>query len=146
MREEKKGFTLIELVISLGLVSLLCSVAFAFSFQNIRSNSLLTATQGVVFSLRQAQTFARAGEGDVPWGVYVQSGSITVFAGGSYATRDTSLDRLLSISDDVVFSGDTEFVFSAFSGEPYWSGGMVLAIPDISSTSVSVNVEGTVIY
>ena len=146
MREKKRGFTIIELIVVLGIISLLCTLAFRFSFTGIRENEVSGAVQGFVFAARQAQIVSRAGEGNAPCGVYAQTGGITVFQGESYATRDASLHRIFSVADSVSFVGDTEIVFDHFTGKPDAGGVLVISSPGGPSVSVTINAEGMVGY
>ena len=90
--------------------------------------------QATAQSLRQAQAFSQAVASDTTWGVYVQTGSVTLFQGSSYATRTTAFDETLEFPDSVDVTGVTEVVFSKLTGEPSSTGVMTFTSPTKTET------------
>ncbi|MBI4256963.1 prepilin-type N-terminal cleavage/methylation domain-containing protein [Candidatus Uhrbacteria bacterium] len=116
------GFSVIELLIVLAILTLLlASVPFVMtSFQE--SRLMDTAVQSTVQSLRRAQVLSQAVEADASWGVFLQTGSVTLFQGSTYAARNTTFDEVLEFSDSIQVSGVTEVVFEKLTGEPSATG------------------------
>lgn len=107
----KKGFTLVELLIVLGIFAVMSGVVLG-SYRTYDSNALFAnATEDVVLALRQAQVYgsgAKGGEGvcggltafDCSYGVYFSmaapaSNGITVFA-------DTNNNHVYNVGDAVI--------------------------------------------
>jgi len=117
-----KGFTLIELIIVLGiLVSVaVLSLPFIQSFQ--ASSDLYTYVDTISRTLQRAQQQAIAGQGSSSWGVYFDNPNkkFILFKGDNYAGRDPNYDQetkypaIFSVSTDF---GD-EIHFSLYSGRP----------------------------
>lgn len=141
-----RGFTLIEVLLSIALISLIVGIGTPLyqSFQN--KNELDIATTTVVQSLRRAQTLSRTGEGDSAWGVRIALGSITVFRGTVYATRNQSFDENFQMSTQILPSGLTEVVFQKFTGTPQSSGTLTLTLNATDTVTVGINDYGTITY
>ena len=143
---KKKGFTLIELLLSIALISALAYVSLPVyqSFQI--KNDLNIATTTIVQSLRRAQMLSQNMEGDSSWGVSITSGSVTMFKGASYATRDANYDEINSMSPVITQSGLGEIVFTKLSGSPSTTGTITLnnSITSLETRSITINSEGMV--
>jgi len=142
----KKGFTLLEITLSIGLLAILSVIALPVyrSFQ-LNTESANTSTI-VAQSMRRASALSRAGQDDTTWGVNVQPGTVTVFRGASYATRDTTYDEDFDIPSNVSVSGLSEVVFDALTGNSASTG--VLTLTDVNGgvKTVTVNENGMVEY
>lgn len=141
-----RGFTLVEMMLSVGILSLLAGLSLPVyqSFQN--RNELDLNTQNLVSALRRAQTYARGMHGDSQWGVSVQSNTITLFKGTSYATRDTAYDETSAISASTATSGLTEIMFAKLSGAPATTGNVTLTSTNNDVRTVTINAKGMVSY
>jgi len=140
------GFTIAEVLITIGIVGLLVvlSIPVYESFQ-VR-NDLGTAKNNVVQSLRRAQTLAGASDGDTSWGVTVQSGSIVLFRGASYAVRDTTYDETFTLPGTITASGTTEVVYAKFTGMPQSTGTITMTAVNGQTSTISINEKGTLTY
>src|SRR3989344_8203700 len=122
-----KGFTLLEVILSLAIVAILTGLSLPVYRTLMTKNDLDIATVTVVQSLRRAQTLSQAVDGDTNWGVKVQSGGITVFKGTSYAARDATYDETFVIPDTITTGGVTETVYSKLFGAPQTTGTVTLS-------------------
>ena len=140
------GFTLIELLLSMAIIS----TVFVFSAPLLNSfhwnAELNNATNSTVQSLRRAATLARSGQEDSQWGVRINSGSVTLFKGTSYATRDTAFDEGLNFATSITTGGINEVVFSKLTGLPVPTGTIIFTSPQGQARSVVVNSEGGLSY
>lgn len=141
-----RGFTLLEIILSLALVAILSSAGFVFSRTILIDADLDKAATGFAESARRADMLSRGVDGDSTWGVHAQPGSITLFKGGSYVTRDTSVDETIDLPLTITPSGTTEFVFSKLSGFPAASGTLTLTGFQGQSRSITINGKGTLSY
>ena len=117
-----RGFTVIELLVVIAIIGLLL-MAFPVAITSFQeSRQIGTAIQATVQSARRAQALSRATASDASWGVSVQTGSVILFQGASYATRDAAFDEVLEFSDAVQVTGITEIVFDKLTGEPDVTG------------------------
>lgn len=143
LRHIQAGFTLIEAVLSVALISIIASLSLPFyqSFQT--RNDLTSSAQSVAEMLRRAQTYSRANNGDAQWGVNLQAGTVTLFKGTSYASRSSGFDETIAIPTPITLSYSGDIVFSKLNGFP-----ASIATETFSSNgntkTISVNAKGMV--
>lgn len=140
------GFTLIEVMLSVAAIGIIAGISVPVyqSFQ-VR-NDLDIATTETVHSIRRAQVLSQAVDGDTGWGIKIQSGSLTVFKGTSYATRDTTYDELFDMSTSTTPTGVSEIVFEKFTGLPETTGTITLTSNTNETRTITINAKGTVSY
>lgn len=145
MKNRRAGFTAIELLLSVALIGLLAGLS-APVYQTVQNrNELEVATISLAQALRRAHTLSIAVEGDSSWGVSLSSGTITLFKGTTYATRDSAFDEVTSINSGITVSGTSEYVFEKFTGEPI-AGETILIGVHGATTTITVNEKGTIGY
>lgn len=141
-----KGFTLIEVLLSVAIIGLLTGVSLPIYASFANRNDLEVTTENIVRSLRRAQSYSRAVNNDSQWGVAIQSGTIVVFKGATYATRDTAFDEATIIPNNVSTSGFSEVVFSKLYGAPSATATINLNTINNDTRTVTLNAEGMVNY
>lgn len=143
---KRQGFTLIEILLSITCLAIVSAVAIPIyqSFQ-VR-NDLNIASNTVLSSLRRAQIISQAPDGDTSSGVKLQSASITIFRGVSYAARDITLDEIFDVPTDISFSGVSEIVFSKTFGLPSSTGNIVLTSNINETKTITINEKGMLSY
>ena len=118
--QRSRGFTLMELIIIMGLLASL----FVFSSINLlrpqRSSSLEVTLTQVVADLRHQQLKAMTGEnGGGDFGVYFETGSYYLFSGSSYTPGDPANSQV-DLESTLQFSAvsvPNPLVFQAGSGD-----------------------------
>ncbi len=108
-------------------------------------NDLEVISSIIVQDMYRAQSLARAGENDGNWGVRVQNGSITIFQGNSYASRNQSKDEVYPFTSSITFSGQTEFVFDKFSGKLSVPGAVTVVNKGDNKT-ITISSKGVIEY
>lgn len=142
----KKGFTLIEVLLVVVLVGMLAGVGVPI-YQALQSrNDLDIAAVAVAQNLRRAQVLAQAVDGDSTWGVRIQSGSVIVFKGGAFASRDSSYDETFDIAGGIVQSGLNEVVFTKLTGLPQTTGIVTLTSQASEQRTITINTKGAIDY
>ncbi len=144
-RSHGHGFTLIELIVTIAMLTTLAGIAIPVYNTFFTSSELNLATEGVVRMLRRAQTYSRGSNFDSGWGVRVQVGSATLYKGSSYATRDTSYDENILIASSMTPSGISEISFSKLTAQPNTTGTITFA-NQTETRTITVNAKGTVSY
>ena len=145
LKKLNKGFTLLELLLSIALISVLAGFSLPVYRTLIKKNDLDIAANSIVASLRRAQILSQAVDGDITWGVKVQSGSIVVFKGASYATRDTAYDEIFDVPTSIGIGGTGEYVFAKMTGLPQSTGTTTLT-SESDTRTVSINAKGMAGY
>lgn len=141
----KLGFTLLELLLSIAIMAALAGISLPIYRNLMKKNDLDIAATTAALSLRRAQLLSQAVDGDTTWGVKIQSGNIVIFKGASYATRDTTYDESFDLQNSITPSGTTEFVFSKFDGNLSATATATLS-SESDSRSITVTTKGRVSY
>lgn len=142
----KRGFTLLELLLSIALISVVAGVALPVSRAFQTRNDLDIAAAAAAQTLRRAQALAQGMDGDISWGVSASSGSITLFRGASYAARNPNFDEVFDVPATITPSGFTEVVFAKFTGDPTAAGTLTLTSSDSEVINIAINAKGTISY
>ena len=141
----RRGFTLIEVLLSVALIGLIAGIGAVVYQQLQNRNALDVAAVTMATQFRRAQVLSRAADVDTTWGVRVDAGSITLFQGATYVSRDTTFDEVSSISSSITPNGFQEVVFAKFTGLPQTTGTLTLTGP-YDSRTLTLNAQGTVFY
>ncbi len=141
----QSGFTLLEVLLALGLIVAIAGFSTPLILQTQRQNDMDVAVSSVVQSLRRAQALSQAGRADGPWGVRVVNGEVDVFQGTSYAARDTDYDEIINFSTAITASGTSEINFAELTGFPASTGTITLSTTN-QTENISVNAKGMVTY
>ncbi len=142
---ENHGFTLLELLLSVAVITVLASLSLPIYRTLMIKNELDITANIVASSLRRAQVLSQTVDDDTTWGIKAQSGSIILFKGGSFSGRDANFDEIFDVSSSIGVSGTTEIVFTKFTGFPQSTGTINLS-SESDARSVTVNEKGMVNY
>ena len=141
-----KGFTLLEVLLSIGLITVLAGLSLPVYQALQNRNDLDIATVTVAQTLRRAQLLSQAVDGDTNCGIKLQSGSVTLFKGTSYAARDASFDEVFDVPTSITQSGVGEVVFAKFTGMPQTTGTITLTSSTNEVRNLILNAKGTITY
>lgn len=136
-----KGFTLIEVILVVGLAIAIAAVALPSPARFVFSQQAAVVADELSGSLRKAQGYAMSGKGGASWGVAVRDGYIVLFQGGSYDSRDVSFDETYTIPDRINVSGIDEVIFVGPSSHPSATPEVTITWRD-DSWSYVLNAEG----
>lgn len=146
INQAKKGFTLVEILLVLAIITILAGVTAPFYSELMNRNELDVAIQATSGSLKRAQVLSQAMTYDDGWGVKIESGAVTLFKGNSFATRDTAFDEVVNISTNLTILNDSEFTFDKFTGLPQVTGTVTIETTSGEQRGVQVNSKGRVDY
>ncbi|MEK7122875.1 MAG: type II secretion system protein [Patescibacteria group bacterium] len=141
-----RGFTLIEIILSLALLTVIAGASFITSRTLIIDADLDAAVIAFVEGVRGAGMRSRGSDGDNQWGVSAQSGNIILFKGTSFAARDTTYDAITTIPTTITPSGTTEIVFAKLTGLPTSTGTLTLTGLQGQTRTLTINAKGTLSY
>lgn len=142
----QNGFTLVELLLSVALLAIILLLGSPISYNIYLRNDLDITASNIVQANRRAQALSQAYSGDSSWGVYIQSGSITIYKGTSYSARDTDFDEITEVSNALTPSGVQEILYSKFDGEPQTTGSIILTSSNNETRTITIAEKGMVSY
>ena len=142
---KKKNFTLVELIMVMGILALLTVISLPLAINFYRTRQLDVHENGIVQVLRRAQLKAMSVEDDSSFGVYITPDRYVLFKGDSYSARDFTYDEIYELPSNLSVSGISEIVFSRLRGVPSNTGNIILAINN-KSEIININELGTINY
>lgn len=146
-KKQINGFSLIELLLVIAIMSLIVGISIPFyqSFQ--LSSQIDTTTNEIVGSLRRAQIRSMASDFDDSWSVRIGTNNqITIYKGLDFNTRDTNYDETFEIAPTITISGVTDVNFDKLTGKTLDIGNINLQSTGGTSQTISVNTHGEIDY
>ncbi|GEM_PF-745504 len=148
----KKGFTLIEIAVVMGIVVLLSVVGLGSLFNRRSRVDLDNTTRQIVALLREAQSRSAAQENGTIWGVHFDNAATTTFYAlfkTSYNASNTvgsyPLSTVVRFSTASIPSGRTlDITFAQISGNPSTSTPLTLELFSGSRSGGSVIATSTI--
>jgi Tfp pilus assembly protein FimT len=137
---------LVEALLSVAVIGILAGMSAPVYEQVISRNNIEIAASTLAGTLRRAQILSQGAEQDSGWGVKLESGSITLFRGANFASRDPAYDEIYNVSPSITLSGINELSFSKLFGAPSAIGNISLTNPSNETKIISINSKGTVSY
>jgi prepilin-type N-terminal cleavage/methylation domain-containing protein len=146
------GFTLIEMLIVIGLISALGAVALFVDLNSYRGDAFRAERTTLVTLLEQARADSLNNVGQTQHGVALfpsdQPGSYVLFDGASYVPG-AAANRVFPASylPELVAGSPTAIVFEQLSGDVLTGGTITLRDPGRNLTAaVTINHEGAIIW
>lgn len=142
-----KGFTLLEVAISVGIVVLIGTISLV-SFINSRNvRDLTTSGQNVLSVLRLAQSKTLGGEDNAQWGVRLEQSQFILFRGATYSgstlTQAYAIPSSIEIVNINLSGGTSEVVFRRLTGQTDQSGSFDVRVRGSSSQTFPVTVDSS---
>lgn len=137
-----RGFTIVELLVAMGIFTLLASLGLFISMDFYRSYSFRSDTASLVSAIMRARSRSLDNINGSPHGIFIASSSYTIFQGTSYAARDGSYDETFALGGDTRTSGLTEAVFARLDGQT--TDGTLIVTDEIHTATISLNHEGRI--
>ncbi|MFH1462511.1 MAG: prepilin-type N-terminal cleavage/methylation domain-containing protein [bacterium] len=139
------GFTLVELLLVLGILALLMVVSLPLAADFYNNQQFDAQEQGIVQALRRAQSKAMAQELDSQFGVYIAFNQYILFKGSSYEGRDANFDETFDLPGSFQVSGLSEIVFDKLTGATSDTGTVTLTINN-KTEIININEMGRINY
>lgn len=140
----RNGFTLLEVMLSVAILTLLTGLSLPVYETFMRRNDLDLTTQQLAASLRRAGTYARGVNRDSAWSVEVQPTAVTLFQGTNFATRNQIYDEKFAMPASITISGLSEVQFAKLSATPNTTGTITLTSSANATRTVTINAKGMV--
>lgn len=146
----QNGFTLIEVLITLGLIAIVAVIVSVVDINNFRGDSFRTEVSTIGTALQTARANSFNNINQKKHGVAFNPAGINgyvIFEGDTYASRDVTKDVVLSPSYSISFSpsSPSEVVFSQLSGDANYNGDITLTDTQRGvSSKININNEGKI--
>lgn len=149
----KKGFTLIEILVVLGILAIITTLIFNTFVDFRRKKALEADTKMVVEVLIEARNQTLTSQNSSQYGVHFSLSpvpQIVLFAGATYVANAVtnkvyplaSTDNILTVT---LVGGGSNIVFNRLTGETNQSGTIILSSPSLSVTkSVTIYKTGSI--
>lgn len=146
------GFTIVELLIVIVIVSILALIATPIFLNSYTKNELTSAIWDVSDQLRRAQLQSMLGQGNNQWGVHFQSDRFVLFKGGTYNASDPdNIEELfepnITMSAHSLNGGGDDVIFDKIFGATSTFGTITLQEgTGGQQQTITVNEVGRVSY
>jgi prepilin-type N-terminal cleavage/methylation domain-containing protein len=146
-RRRQAGFTLVELLVVMGLFGVLLTMTTIALIRPQATASISSTVNGLVADLKAQQLRAMAGDSETatsaqPHGIYIQNNQYRLFKGSAYSGADAD-NFAVAAADNVGLSTtftSTQVVFSKGTGEVGSFNGSANTITVTNSISGQTNV------
>lgn len=146
--QNKTGFTLIEMMIVLGIFMVLGSGIFVYLLSWQQESKLDDVASELIINLQRCQAKAQASLGNSECGLYFSGNFYYLFKGASFATRDPSDDEIFTVPEIITISTNfsNSIYFSKYSGNPSVAGGLITLnnVNNEDSAAISINSLGLI--
>ena len=144
----QKGFTLIEVLVVVGLISLITGTpAFSFKDLNIR-RPLENGVEDVVTLINEARSLTLSAQAETRYGVHLESEKIVLFSGGSYSSTSPAnitsvLPSTVQIRNISLSGGGENILFDRLTGYTTNYGSLEVYLVASSTDFRTINVSRT---
>jgi prepilin-type N-terminal cleavage/methylation domain-containing protein len=144
------GFTLLELLVSITIISLVAIIAFPFMQSSVGKTELQSAIWELQDNLRRAQSQSINGKGNTNWSIHFDTTSYTLFEGNTYSgvdpdNIDYDLSSSITITDVSLNGGGNDIRFVKSKGRTDDYGSVTLTDSSTNDTaSLSVTRQGKI--
>ena len=151
----KSGITLLEVLVVVGLFTLVAGLALVASFGSFQGNGFRNERDSLMQILQKARSQSMSGvclgascTGAKQHGVKIQTSSYVLFQGPSFAGRDVSVDETFPANYSIIATGITEMVFKSLSGDaaPASVGNLTITDQAGHASVVTINSEGRITW
>ncbi len=144
IRNTRAGFTLVEILVTTGIIAVLIGLGLFMSFDVYR-HSLINDERDILVSMfLKARSQSLANLYQTPHGVCLLGSNYTIFRGSACVASSTNETIAKSTNITVTgFSTSTPIVFSQLSGDASPSSTITLS-DGVSTRIISINNEGRI--
>ncbi|MDO8620447.1 MAG: type II secretion system protein [bacterium] len=143
-----KGFTLIEMLLSLGIVILISFLGVTSLSNFNKDKALLAETENVLALLSKARAYTLSAKEGASYGVHFEERKTVLFTGPTYTAgvatnKEQGLNGEVKISALSLVGGGSEVLFTKLTGGTAQSGTVTLASVRNASQTKVVTITAT---
>jgi prepilin-type N-terminal cleavage/methylation domain-containing protein len=136
------GFTLVEVIVVIGILSVLASFGGLITMDFYRSYAFNAERDTVIAILQKARSQSLANINNSAHGAHFGSGQYVIFQGSVYNSA-SSLNQNIPAGVGMTVSGPTDIVFAQLSGDVNPGGSLTLT-DGKRSAEITINSEGRI--
>lgn len=141
----KNGFTLMELLIVIGIIVFLSAVFLPIGLNFYQLQVLNKTSDQVIWLLKQARTNALSQKKNSAFGLYFAEQQVILYQGESYQLRQIEMDQTYPLAESIQRYGVEEINFSKGTGLPKQTGLVTLKSNQREKT-IQINQMGLISY
>ena len=152
-RAASKGFTVLEMLVVMGLLAIVSALGLFMSMDSYRGGSFRNERDTIVTALQTARSQAMnnicLGSGCTDGkahGVHFEIGKYIIFQGNAYSSSDPLNQTIASNDPNVVVTGPADVIFSQLSGQVAAAGTIAVSDQAGHSSTISINGEGQIVW
>lgn len=115
----KKGFTIVELILVITLITMLFAISTPFFVGLNNRNDVNLTYNYLESSIRRSNQLAKSQYMNQNWGLYIDNinNKLIIYKGDDYLSRDISQDEEILVPDGISFQTDQDINFEQLSGD-----------------------------
>jgi len=148
---KNNGFSLLEVLLVIGIVSVLATASFGIYYGFIAKSDLDMAKKNIVFTLKQAQGKAMAGEDGRKWGVHFVNGASDYYELFSTPTDYNDAAKVINattyLPGRVFFTepaSSSDIIFEKIRGTVAAAASVIISSPENQTSAISVSALGNI--
>lgn len=145
---QKKGFTILEFLVSLSILTILAMIIFS-SVSTFRSNKgLQIVAEDILSLLNEGRNDTLSAKDSYSYGVHFESSEITIFRGTIYSSSDTNnrsvvIDGSVEIASISLVGGGQNVLFQKLTGKTNQSGTIIIRLKSDNSKTKTITIEAS---
>jgi len=145
IQNSSEGFTLIEILISLGIFGFITGLGLFVSLDFYKSYTLNSERILLVSLLVNARNYSITNINESRHGIYLKTDEYVIFQGDSYASRNPIYDESFKVNSLITNTGLTEILFDQLTGQPNVTGNIMLS-NGVKSSIIFIQNEGRITW
>ena len=147
-KTKDRGFTVIELLVSIAVITLLAVLSFNAFTRFTKRQELNAAVTDIISVLEEARLLTLAAKKNIAYGVHFNTEDVTLFSGSSYvvSASDNVVTKLTSrvhIATTSFAGGGQDVFFDRLTGKTNNSGTLIVSFKSDTSASTTVTIHAT---
>ena len=144
-----RGFTLIEILVVLGILAVIAGSGLAFTLDSYRGYLFRSEYTTVTHMLAKARSRAINNFNESAHGLKILGDQYVLFVGGDYATSDSDLQEIFPRNTALSVAGEDEIVFEQLTGNANDCDSPSCTITfgyGASVKNITINAQGGIIW
>ena len=138
----QKGFTILELMLVIGVLVIIVSLGFPIAFDFYKNYQLQAERDRFISLLETTRNSSMINLNQASHGVHWDNDNFITFEGSSFATRNQSQDQNFPRAKTISVAGPNEIIFNSLSGQA--DSSIFVFNNGVKSFNVYVNQEGQI--